>query len=145
VVIGAAALALLVISGRAVDPAGAVQASLLAAAGVAIGILLYALVGLSAFWLRRVLPAMLVMQKLMFLLGGLFAPISLYGGWFHTVAAASPFAAHLAFAGQAILAPSWRGFGWALAAQCAWAVALAALVALTCRAGLAKALREGSA
>ena len=64
--------------------------------------LLYALVGLMAFWMRRVLPALLIMQKLMFLLGGLFAPISLLPGWLHAIAAASPFAAHLAFAGQAV-------------------------------------------
>jgi ABC-type uncharacterized transport system permease subunit len=100
-------------------------------------------VGLSAFWLKRVLPAMLIMQKFMFLLGGLFAPISLYRGWFHDLAAASPFAAHLAFAGQAIIAPSWSDFARALAAQGLWAAILCVLIALACRAGVAKALREG--
>jgi ABC-2 type transport system permease protein len=144
VAIGVAALGLLALSGRAVGASALVQAAVLTLGGVSIGILLYALVGLSAFWLRRVLPAMLIMQKLMFLLGGLFAPISLYRGWFHAVAVASPFAAQLGFAGQAILDPSWAGFGRALAAQAAWAIVLAALIALVARAGIAKALKEGS-
>jgi ABC-2 type transport system permease protein len=143
VAIGAAGFALLVLSGRAIEPAALAQAAALAVGGIAIGVLLYALVGLSAFWLRRVLPAMLTMQKFMFLLGGLFAPISLYGGWFHAVATASPFAAHLAFAGQAIIAPSAGAFVGALVAQALWVAILSALIALVCRAGVAKALRKG--
>jgi ABC-2 type transport system permease protein len=111
--------------------------------GGLIGVLLYTLVGLTAFWLRRVLPALLVMQKLMFLLGGLFAPISFYPGWLHDIAAASPFAAHLAFAGQEVLTPSLAAFGQALAAQAAWFVALVLAAALIWRAGLAKLMRGG--
>jgi ABC-2 type transport system permease protein len=81
----------------------------------------------------------------MFLLGGLFAPISLYRGWLHALAFASPFAAELGFPGQAILSMSWSGFARALALQAAWATALAGAVALVCRAGVAKTLREGAA
>ena len=43
-------------------------------------------------------------------------------GWLHALAAASPFGAHLAFAGQAVLAPSWPDFAAALAAQAPRAV-----------------------
>ncbi len=142
--IGATALALALLFGHPPGPGAMAQAALLVVGGVTIGVLLYALVGLSAFWLKRMLPAMLIMQKLMFLLGGLFAPISLYRGWFHALAAATPFAAHLAFAGQAIIAPSWRAFAGALAAQGLWIVILSVLIALTARAGVAKALREGA-
>jgi ABC-2 type transport system permease protein len=111
--------------------------------GATMGLLLYTLVGLTAFWLRRVLPALLIMQKLIFILGGLFAPIGLYPGWLHSLAAASPFAAHLGFAGQAVLAPSLAGFGRALAAQAIWFVVLGAAAALIWRAGLAKLLKTG--
>jgi ABC-2 type transport system permease protein len=148
--LGAGGLGLLALAGLGggqtprLGAAALAQAGVLGVAGAAIGVQLYTLVGLSAFWLRRVLPAMLIMQKLMFLLGGLFAPIALYRGWFHALAAASPFAAHLAFAGQALLTPSWSGFGRALATQALWAAGLAALIALIGRAGIGKALREGA-
>jgi ABC-2 type transport system permease protein len=139
-----AGLALLAISGRP-WPAGLglVYVGVLGVIGALIGVLLYTLVGLTAFWLRRVLPALLIMQKLMFLLGGLFAPISFYPGWLHDLAAASPFAAHLAFAGQEVLTPSISDFSRALAAQAAWLVALVLAAALIWRAGLAKLMKGG--
>jgi ABC-2 type transport system permease protein len=142
--LGAAGLALLVVSGHAMPaPFALVSAGVLGVVGAAMGLLLYTLVGLTAFWLRRVLPALLIMQKLIFILGGLFAPISLYPGWLHGLAAASPFAAHLGFAGQAVLAPSPEGFGRALAAQAIWFVVLGSAAALIWRAGLAKLLKRG--
>jgi len=139
-----AGLLLLTISGRP-WPAGfgLAYVTVLGVIGATIGVLLYTLVGLTAFWLRRVLPALLIMQKLMFLLGGLFAPISFYPGWLHDIAAASPFAAHLAFAGQAVIAPSWAAFAGALGAQALWFCALCLAIALIWRAGLAKLMREG--
>ena len=143
-VLGATALALLALSGRAPPPIEAWPYVLvLGVLGAAIGVLLYLIVGLCAFWIRRVLPALLIVQKMMFLLGGLFAPISLYPGWLRSFAEATPFAAHLAFAGQAVLTPSaeafWRGLAW----QGLWIVALALLATVMWRAGLAKVLREG--
>jgi ABC-2 type transport system permease protein len=144
--LGAAGLALLALSGRPWPPGlGLFYVVVLGAVGAGIGVLLYALVGLTAFWMRRVLPALLIMQKLMFLLGGLFAPISLYPGPLHALAAASPFGAHLAFAGQAVLTPSAADFGRALAAQAFWAVALTLIAALIWRAGLAKVMKAGGA
>jgi ABC-2 type transport system permease protein len=141
-----AGLALLAISGRPWPVGfGLVYVAVLGAIGALIGVLLYTLVGLTAFWLRRVLPALLIMQKLMFLLGGLFAPITFYPGWLHDLAAASPFAAHLAFAGQEVLTPSLADFGRALAAQAAWFAALALAAALIWRAGLAKLMKGGGA
>ena len=142
VMLGAAGLLLLALSGRAAPPPIAfVYVAILGVGGALIGVLLYALVGLTAFWMRKVLPPLLIMQKLMFLLGGLFAPISLYPGWLHAIAAASPFGAHLAFAGEASLAPSAAAFWRGLAAQGAWLAVLAAAAALIWRAGLARVTR----
>ena len=144
IVLAATALAMLVASGRGGPPLAALPAILiLGVLGAAIGVMLYALVGLTAFWIRRVLPALLIVQKLMFLLGGLFAPISLYPAWLRRLAEATPFAAHLAFAGQAVLAPSAAGFWRALAWQGAWLVGLAGLAALIWRAGVAKVMKGG--
>jgi ABC-2 type transport system permease protein len=143
VMLGCAGLLLLALTGRAASAAALAEAGVLGVLGAAIGLMLYTVVGLTGFWLRRVLPALLITQKLMFILGGLFAPISLYPGWLHALAAASPFGAHLAFAGQAVLAPSWPGFAAALAAQAFWLAALALIATGVWRAGLAKLLTAG--
>jgi ABC-2 type transport system permease protein len=100
-------------------------------------------VGLTAFWLRRVLPVLLIVQKLAFLLGGLFAPISLYPDWLRIPAALSPFGAHLAFAGQAAIGRAPGEVWAALGLQAFWLAALAAAAALVWRAGLAKTLKSG--
>ena len=142
--IGAAALLALLLSGRALPPPIAfAYVSVLGVLGAAIGVLLYTIVGLCAFWVRRVLPPYLIMQKSMFLLGGLFAPISLYPGWFYHAAVVTPFAANLYLAGNQMIAPSVAGFAQALAAQLIWIAVLVALIALLWRAALRKVLREG--
>ena len=142
--LGAAGLLLLALSGRTWPPGlGLVYVAVLGFIGTAIGLLLLAIVGLTAFWLRRVLPPLLIVQKLLFLLGGLFAPISFYPPWLHAIAAASPFAANMAFAGEAMLSPSPAAFAWALAAQTFWLAGLSLIIALVWRAGMAKLLRRG--
>jgi len=142
--LGAAALLALALSGRALPPAVAfLYIAILGPIGTALGVLIYAGVGLAAFWVRRVLPPYIIVQKIWFLLGGLFAPISLYPAWFFSLSVASPFAASIFMPGNMMIAPSVAGFVEALAAQCLWLTALAGLVALIWRAGLRKVLREG--
>jgi len=143
-VLGAAGLAALAMSGRTLPAPGAWPGLLvLGGLGCILGMLLYVLVGLAAFWMRRVQPAMLIMQKLVFLLGGLVAPISLYPDWLFDFAKATPFGAHLYWVGVQALTPSmglfWTGIGW----QILWITVMAALCTLMWRAGLRKALREG--
>jgi ABC-2 type transport system permease protein len=142
--LGAAGLAALALSGRAVPAPGAWPALvLLGMLGCVLGMLLYMLVGLLAFWMRRIQPAMLIVQKLDFLLGGLVAPISLYPDWLFDVAKATPFGAHLYWVGVQALTPSpglfLTGVGW----QIVWIVVLSALCALLWQAGLRRALKEG--
>jgi ABC-2 type transport system permease protein len=144
VALGAAGLAAIAVSGRPLPGPGAWPALLLLGSlGCFLGTLLYLLVGLAAFWMRRVMPAMLIVQKLSFLLGGLVAPISLYPDWLFAFAKATPFGAHQYWVGVQALTPSvrlfWIGMGW----QILWGMVLAALCALVWRAGLRKALREG--
>ncbi len=142
--IGAAAFVALLLSGRALPPPMAfAYLAILGPLGAAVGVLLLTIVGLCAFWVRRVLPPYLIMQKSIFLLGGLFAPISLYPLWLYKAAVVSPFAANLFLAGQQMIAPSASSFGEALLAQLAWIAILAALIALMWRAALRKILREG--
>jgi ABC-2 type transport system permease protein len=131
-------------SGRVMPAPGAWPALLLLGSlGCILGTQLYVLVGLAAFWMRRVLPAMLIMQKLSFILGGLVAPISLYPDWLFDVAKATPFGAHLYWVGVQALTPSIGLFLTGIAWQILWIAVLTALSALLWRTGLRKALKEG--
>ena len=141
-VTGAAALLMLAASGRAWPAPGVLVALAVAGPlGGMTGVLLYAVAGLSAFWVRRTLPAMLVIQKATFLLGGLFAPITLYPAWLARLGAASPFAAHLFWPAVLTLSPSPGTFALALAVQGLWIALLIGLIALIWRAGLRRTLR----
>lgn len=142
--LGVTALALLAVSGREPPPLEAFPyIFVLGVLGVVVGILLYSLAGLMAFWARRVLPFQLVIQKLMFLLGGLYAPVTLYPQLLEDVAKASPFAAHLYWPAQQAIAPSAQGFLLGVAWQGFWIVVLSLACLAIWRAGLAKVLREG--
>lgn len=144
--LGATGIAMLIASGREAPPLGVFAGLLLLGVlALVVGVLLYALAGLSAFWAKRTLPFQLVVQKLMFLLGGLFAPISLYPTLLREVGEASPFAAHLYWAGVQALEPSLAGFVTALSWQLLWIVLLTLLCLAIWRTGLAKVLREGGA
>jgi ABC-2 type transport system permease protein len=141
-VTGAAAVAMLAASGRP-WPSATVIAVLvvLGPLGATIGVLLFTIAGLTAFWVRRTLPAFLVIQKLLFLLGGLFAPVTLYPSWLARLGRLSPFAAHLYWPAALTIDPSPRLIAMALAAQLVWIVALGGVVALIWRAGLRRVLR----
>jgi ABC-2 type transport system permease protein len=143
---GAAALLMLLASGRAWPAPGALAAlAVVGPVGALIGVLLYVVAGLSAFWVRRTLPAMLVIQKLMFLLGGLFAPITLYPAWLARLGVASPFAAHLYWPAALMLSPSPNvlvpTIAMAMGAQMFWIALLSGLITLMWRAGLRRVLR----
>ncbi|HEX4183331.1 MAG TPA: ABC-2 family transporter protein [Caulobacteraceae bacterium] len=142
--IACSALLLLAVSGRVKPSAEALaMIAVLGALGGVIGVLLLAVSGLTAFWVRRILPVYLIVQKMMFLLGGLFAPVSLYPRWLADLSEASPFAAALYWPGVQALTPSASLFWRALGLQAIWIVLLAALAALVWRAGLRKVLRQG--
>lgn len=53
------------------------------------------LVGLSAFWMHRVEPLQWTWDKLLFTLGGLMLPLSIYPEWLQKVASFTPFPAIL--------------------------------------------------
>ena len=144
IAIGLAAIAALILSSRHAPPAIAfVYIGILGVLGCVIGVLLLTLPGLCAFWIRRVLPPYLIVQKLTFLLGGLFAPISLYPVWLYSFAKLTPFAAHTFYPGMEAIAPSATLFLDGLAAQLVWLAALSLLIAGVWRAGIKRVLREG--
>jgi ABC-2 type transport system permease protein len=68
------------------------QGLLLIVMGVAVTNLWMLLIGLLAFWLEEVTPFYWIVQKLIFILGGLFLPIDLFPGWLAGIARVLPFA-----------------------------------------------------
>jgi viologen exporter family transport system permease protein len=110
--------------------------------GGLVGILLFALVGMCAFWVRRTVPIYLCVQKLSFLLGGLFAPLTLYPAWLQGIAEASPFAAQLYWPAAIVTAPGIATISQALTMELLWVAILAALLALVWQAGLRRLLRQ---
>lgn len=60
--------------------------------GVLIGTTLQAIVGLLAFWFEEVMPFWWIIQKLVFVIGGMFIPIDVYPDWLQRIARFTPFA-----------------------------------------------------
>ena len=56
---------------------------------------LHVVIGLLAFWLRDVTPVFWIAQKLLFVLGGLMLPLTLYPDWVQRLAHLTPFPAML--------------------------------------------------
>jgi viologen exporter family transport system permease protein len=143
-VLGVIGLAAFALSGMAVPPPLVwLCVAALGALGGLVGILLYALVGLSAFWVRRTVPIYLCVQKLSFLLGGLLAPVTLYPAWLGRIAEASPFAAQLYWPAAVVIAPDTATASRALTMELLWAVVLAMLLAAIWRIGMRRLLRQG--
>ncbi|MBV9248162.1 MAG: ABC-2 family transporter protein [Acetobacteraceae bacterium] len=117
--------------------------ALLSILGGVVGTLMFALVGMCAFWTRRTLPMFLSVQKLSFLLGGLFAPVTLYPGWLRWIAEASPFAAQLYWPAALSVTPDSATFLRAMRSEVFWLAALSLLLAGMWRAGLKRILRQG--
>ncbi len=115
----------------------------LALFGGVVNILLISIVGLSALWMRRCLAAYLIMQKLTFLLGGLFAPVTLYPTWLARIAKASPFAASLYWPAIVALRLDAITVVLAFTATFFWIVILALCCGLVWRAGLRRLLTDG--
>jgi len=106
-------------------------------------VMLVALTGLSTFWVRRSLAAYLIMQKLIFLLGGLFAPVTLYPVWLARIAACSPFAAALYWPAVITLQHDTATVVTAFVAVFVWIAILALLCGWIWRAGMRRLLARG--
>ena len=113
---------------------------LLALLGGTVQVMLVAIAGLSTFWVRRSLAAYLIMQKLIFLLGGLFAPVTLYPTWLARLAELSPFAASLYWPAVLTLERDAATIGAAFVAVVAWIAILGLLCGCIWRAGMRRLL-----
>lgn len=111
--------------------------------GGTVHVMLATIAGLSVFWVRRSLAAYLITQKLTFLLGGLFAPVTLYPSWLARIAELSPFGASLYWPAVIALRHDAATVLTAFAAVLAWIAMLALLSAWIWRAGMRRLLTRG--
>ncbi len=111
--------------------------------GGTVHVMLVAIAGLSTFWVRRSLAAYLIMQKLIFLFGGLFAPVTLYPAWLARIAAFSPFAASLYWPAVIVLQHDAATVARAFNAVLGWIAILALLCGGIWRAGMRRLLTRG--
>ncbi len=143
-VLGAIGVVALSLSGHVVPSATTwVCLVVLGVLGGFVGILLFALMGMSAFWLRRTMPIYLCVQKMSFLLGGLFAPLTLYPAWLRAISEASPFAAQLYWPAAIVVSPSAETMLRAFTCQVLWIALLSMLLAVIWRVGLRRMLWQG--
>jgi ABC-2 type transport system permease protein len=143
-VLGLGGVVPLVLYGRSAPP-GTVWplVVVLATLGGTVHVMLVALAGLSTFWVRRSLAAWLIMQKLIFLLGGLFAPVTLYPPWLAHIAAFSPFAASLYWPAVIVLDHDVAIVVTAFAAEVCWIALLVLLCGCIWHAGMRRLLTRG--
>jgi ABC-type uncharacterized transport system permease subunit len=143
-VLGLGGVIALLALGLPAPPAGAWPlVAVLALLGGTVHVMLIAIAGLSTFWVRRSLAAYLIMQKLIFLLGGLFAPITLYPWWLARIAAFSPCGASLYWPAVIALDHDVATILTAFTAVFAWIAILALLCGAIWRAGTRRLLTRG--
>jgi ABC-2 type transport system permease protein len=87
---------------------------------------LYVVIGLTAFWLDEVTPIFWIVQKLLFVLGGLMLPIALFPIWMQRIGRWTPFPYLLARPASFLL-PGPGDVWSALWPLVTWAVVLAGL------------------
>ena len=114
--------------GLPADPRGLLLAVPLSLLAAAVLVLMQIAIGLSAFWFQDASPCHWIVQKLLFVFGGLFIPLDIYPEWMQTIAHCTPFAPLVYGVGRSAF-----GFDPATAARTAllilaWGVVLLGLV-----------------
>ena len=111
--------------------------------GILIGTTLQAIVGLLAFWFEEVMPFWWIIQKLVFVIGGMFIPIDVYPEWLQRIARYTPFAFAAYWPATTFVDYSpWR-VATTLAGQTAYVVLFAGVAALLFRAAVRKLHVQG--
>ena len=116
---------------------------ILIVAGLAVTNLWMLAIGLLAFWTEEVSPFYWILQKLVFILGGLFLPIDMFPGWLAGIARWLPFAFSAYWPAYTMVNFSPRTFMTGLAGALAYIVALGGLVGLLFRMGKKRVHAQG--
>lgn len=118
-------------------PLGLLFAIPLALLASCVLVIFYAWVGLMAFWLQDAQPVYFIFQKLLFVLGGLILPLSIYPDWLASFSAWTPFSAILYGPAQAAYQAELTAVVWTGVRLLLWGGFATLLLAWT----YAKALR----
>ncbi len=100
----------------------------IACAAALVMLLFHGAIGMSAMWLQEASPVFWVWQKLLFILGGLMVPLSIYPEWLRTGAIFLPFYALLYAPARLLLRYDARAAAEAAGLLMIWGVAALALV-----------------
>ena len=111
--------------------------------GLLLGTLWQVCIGLLAFWFEEVTPFYWILQKLVFVVGGLFIPIDFYPEWLQGFARHSPFAFAAYWPATTMVAFTAEVFLTALAGQVAYIALFAALAAALFRAAVRRLHVQG--
>ncbi|MFW5684031.1 MAG: ABC transporter permease [Spirochaetota bacterium] len=111
--------------------------------GILIGTTLQAIVGLLAFWFEEVMPFWWIIQKLIFVIGGLFIPIEFYPEWLQGIARVTPFAFAAYWPASTWADFSMRRFLITVGGQAAWLFVFSVVAALIFRAAVRKLHVQG--
>ena len=125
-------------------PLTAVPALILAAAmGAMTGLLFQVVIGFLTAWVGNPAPAYWIWQKLVFVFGGLFIPLTLYPAWLRDLGRETPFAAILFHPASLVLDARPEAILGVLLRQGLWLIFAAALVAVVANAATRRFVREG--
>jgi len=103
--------------------------------GIVLNTLWYTVIGLLAFWTEEVSPFYFIVQKLVFILGGLFFPVDFFPDTLAAVSKSLPFAFVAYWPAKTVVDFSWSTFATALAGQIIYIADLSAVLALVFAAG----------
>jgi ABC-2 type transport system permease protein len=125
-------------------PASAVPALALAmAVGAMLALLFQVVIGFLTAWVGTPAPAYWIWQKVMFVIGGLFLPLTLYPDWIREAGIATPFAAILYHPASLALDASPAAILVVLGWQVFWLAVAALLVVAIAAAATRRFIREG--
>ncbi len=108
-----------------------------------LGVALQILIGLAAFWFHEVGPIQLVVQKLLFVFGGLFIPLAAYPDWLQNIALFTPFPALLGGRSALIMSNDYWQAAWVAFSIALWLVITCSLMRLLYKKGLRILNTEG--
>jgi ABC-2 type transport system permease protein len=99
--------------------------------GCMIWMIIQMMIGAAAAWLGNITPLFWIVQKMVFVLGGLMLPLFFYPGWWQWIAWTTPFPAVFRLVGAAATGQTVLAWWQILAIQLAWLIIIFCLMLVT--------------
>ncbi|MBM3547521.1 MAG: hypothetical protein FJX54_11240 [Alphaproteobacteria bacterium] len=112
--------------------------------GALLALLFQVVIGFLTVWLGTPAPVYWIWQKVIFVLGGLFIPLTLYPAWMHQIGIATPFAAILYHPASLVLDARPAAIAAVLGWQLLWFAFAAFVVVAVATAATRRFVREGA-